>query len=60
MKNELKEEYYVCGDGYTCYDSVLNRSKKIGAPSLSIKSIACMACVKREFVDALKGLPKKD
>lgn len=51
---------YVMCDGYTCYNSVLNRNKKTGAPPLPIKPVACMVHVKREFVDALKGLPKKD
>ena len=51
---------YVMCDGYACYNSVLNRNKKTGAPPLPIKPVACMVHVKREFVDALKGLPKKD
>lgn len=51
---------YVMCDGYTCYNSILNRNKKTGAPPLPIKPVACMVHVKREFVDALKGLPRKD
>lgn len=50
---------YVMCDGYACYNSVLNRNKKTGAPPLPIRPVACMVHIKREFVDALKGLPKK-
>ena len=51
---------YVMCDGYTCYNSVLNTNKKTGAPPLRIKPVACMVHIRREFVDALKSLPKKD
>lgn len=50
---------YVMCDGYACYNSVLRRNKVTGAAPLSIRPVACMVHIKREFVDALKGLPKK-
>ena len=50
---------YVMCDGYTCYNSVLKKNKKTGAAPLPIRPVACMVHIKREFVDALKGLPKK-
>ena len=49
---------YVMCDGYGCYTSVLKENKKTGAPAMDIKPVACMVHVKREFVDALKSVPK--
>ncbi len=51
---------YVMCDGYACYHSVLNRNKKTGDAPLSIKPVACMVHIRREFVDALKALPQKE
>lgn len=51
---------YVMCDGYTCYNSILNKNRKTGAPPLPVKPVACMVHIKREFVNALKILPKKD
>ena len=37
----------------------MKKTKKTGAAPLPIWPVACMVHIKREFVDALKGLPKK-
>ena len=49
---------YVMCDGYGCYTSILKENKKTHAPAMDIKPVACMVHVKREFVDALKSVPK--
>ena len=50
---------YVMCDGYGCYTSILKENKKAHAPAMDVKPVACMVHVKREFVDALKSLPKE-
>ncbi len=49
---------YVMCDGYGCYTSILKENKKTHAAPMDIKPVACMVHVKREFVDALKSMPK--
>ena len=51
---------YVMCDGYTCYNSVLKTNRKTGEPPLPIRPVACMVHIRREFIDALRGLPKKE
>lgn len=51
---------YVMCDGYTCYNSVLRQNRHTGEGPLPIRPVACMVHVRREFVDTLKGMSKKD
>lgn len=48
---------YIMCDGYQVYTSIAKPGKK-GEEAMDVKAVACMVHVRRNFVDALKLLPK--